>query len=206
MARRNAVRSIEGETNLAWRISHEREERGWSYDALARRMTEAGCPINASAIYKIEKGDPPRKIGVDELIAFARVFGREVEDLLTPRDIYQKARMKEVVRAVEDARANFIDALHPLVDAHFEFFNLVAEDSEAAEAAMGHIFNAPREYAEGQVESDVSIFSVESNDGMVLDVDQTPLKEGIVELYLAIIKQAELVFEAVNPELKGTSK
>lgn len=203
MARRNALRSIEGETNLAWRISHEREERGWSYDALAKRMTEAGCPINASAIYKIEKGDPPRKIGVDELIAFGRVFGKEVDDLLTRREIYQKERMKEVVQAVEEAKVGLIDALHPLVEAYFEFFNLHAEDPEAGEAALGHIFSAPREHAEAEVE-EISIFEVTSGEDVV-DVDQTPLKEGIVGLYTAVIKQAELVFEAANPEVKEQS-
>ena len=206
MARRNAMRSIEGESNLAWRISHEREGRGWSYDALARRMTDAGCPINASAIYKIEKGDPPRKIGVDELIAFGRVFGREVEDLLTNRDVYQKERMKEVVESVEKARDGLIEALGPFVDAHYDLFNLAAEDREAGEAALGHIFSAPREYAEDEVREFPLLFTVEAGDGEDIDVDQAPLAEAIIGLYTGVIEQAELIFNAVNPDLKEKAK
>lgn len=204
MARRNALRSVEGESNLAWRIAHEREERGWSYEALAKRMTDVGCSINASAIYKIEKGDPPRKIGVDELIAFARVFGKQVDDLLTRRDVYQKERMKEVVELVEAAREGLVDALHPLVEAHLEFFNLVAEDPEAGEAALGHIFSAPREYAEAEAD-EISLFEVTSGEEAV-DVDQTPLKEGIVGLYMAVIEQAEVIFEATTPKSKEKTK
>lgn len=44
-------------------------------------MTDAGCPIQGSAIYKIEKADPPRRITVDELVAFATVFETSAVDL-----------------------------------------------------------------------------------------------------------------------------
>ena len=82
MPRSNPDRSINAERVLAQRIVAERDARGWTNDGLARRMTEAGCPIRDSAIYKIEKGEPPRRITVDELAGFATVFGLPVVSLL----------------------------------------------------------------------------------------------------------------------------
>lgn len=79
MPRPNKARSIEAERNLAVRIKMEREDRNWSPAMLARRMTEAGCSISTSAIYKIEDAENPRKITVDELVTLGEVF--EVEDV-----------------------------------------------------------------------------------------------------------------------------
>ena len=63
------------EDMVARRIAYERNRRGWSRDELARRMADAGCPINQSAIQKIEHGVPRRTISLDEALAFAKVFG-----------------------------------------------------------------------------------------------------------------------------------
>ena len=84
MPRPNALRSIASERALATRIAYERAERDWTLEGLAARMTSVGCSINASAIYKIEKGDPPRRITVDELVALGRVFALDLEDLVQP--------------------------------------------------------------------------------------------------------------------------
>ncbi|MGH3522271.1 MAG: helix-turn-helix domain-containing protein [Mycobacterium sp.] len=82
MPRPNPPRPLGCEVNVARRVADERGRRGWSYETLARHMTEAGCPIQSSAIYKIEKGDPPRRISVDELVAFALAFDVDVKELL----------------------------------------------------------------------------------------------------------------------------
>ncbi len=87
MPPRNPARSLFSEEALAARIAHERERRGWTYESVAKRMTEAGCPINQSAIYKIEKAEPRRRITVDELVAFSQIFDMSVEDLLVPLDL-----------------------------------------------------------------------------------------------------------------------
>lgn len=133
MARPNPTRSIEGESNLARRIALERARAEWSYEALARRMTEVGCAINASAIYKIEKGDPPRKITVDELLAFATVFGLDIEDLLTPIDIYRKEHAKAVARKIDEARDQLSNALAALATGYVEYFDLAVHDPELRE-------------------------------------------------------------------------
>jgi transcriptional regulator with XRE-family HTH domain len=104
MPRPNPPRSIAGEKALARRIAMERDNRGWTYDGLASRMTEAGCPIQPSAIYKIEKADPPRRITVDELLGFSAAFELAVPDLLRPREVVVNERLSRLFDKWEKAR------------------------------------------------------------------------------------------------------
>lgn len=83
MPRPNRPREVFAEEHLAKRIAFERDVRGWTNDGLAKRMTDAGCAVTGSAIFKIEKGEPRRRIVVDELVAFARVFDTTVEVLIS---------------------------------------------------------------------------------------------------------------------------
>lgn len=96
MPKINKSRPRGPEADAASRIAIERERRGWSAAELARRMTGAGCEINQSAVNKIEQGDPPRRITVDELVAFAKVYELEIEDLLLPA---HAARDKEIAES-----------------------------------------------------------------------------------------------------------
>lgn len=97
MPRPNKQRSIHAERRLATRIAMERESRGWSIEGLAERMTKAGCPMNGSAIFKVEKGDPPRRIVLDEAVAFAQVFGVSLQELLTPPEVLAHEDLKNLV-------------------------------------------------------------------------------------------------------------
>lgn len=67
---------------LAERIEKLRTKEGWSFADLSQRMAEAGCPIERSSLQKIERGKPRRKITVNELVAFSRVFNVEAPDLM----------------------------------------------------------------------------------------------------------------------------
>jgi transcriptional regulator with XRE-family HTH domain len=87
MPRPNPPRPLRGEANLARRVAYERQRDRMSTEGLARRMTELGCPINQSAIWKIENGDPPRRITYDEALAFAEVFGIPLDELSVPPEI-----------------------------------------------------------------------------------------------------------------------
>jgi transcriptional regulator with XRE-family HTH domain len=82
MPRPNPPRQPGVEDVVARRIAAERAERGWSYADLAGRVTEAGCPIGATAVWKIEQEENRRRVTVDEALAFARVFGIPLLDFL----------------------------------------------------------------------------------------------------------------------------
>lgn len=88
-------RQVQHERHLADRIREEREARGWTLDRLAQRMTDAGCPMDRSAIYRIESGDPPRRITVDEAVTFANVFEVDLRVLLMPAGV---AKNKEAAK------------------------------------------------------------------------------------------------------------
>jgi transcriptional regulator with XRE-family HTH domain len=106
---------------VAERIQRERAARGWSYEAVANAMADVGCPLPASAVFKIEKGDPPRKISLDEFLAFAQVFGMAPDHLMAPpeaADEEETARLLEEVteasERVEELGAAFADLLGQL--------------------------------------------------------------------------------------------
>ena len=103
MPRPNKTREVYAEGYLADRIASEREARSWSLEGLAKRMTDAGCAINQSAIYKIEQGKPRRRITVDELVAFSRVFAISLDDLLTDPELWQA---RQIAPLLEEWRLN----------------------------------------------------------------------------------------------------
>jgi len=104
MPRPNKPRTVDREDALARRIGYERKARGWTYDSLAARMTSAGCPIDQSAIYKIEKAEPRRRITVDELVAFAQVFGyTNVDELLDPPELVEYHEASRLMGAATSA-------------------------------------------------------------------------------------------------------
>jgi hypothetical protein len=91
------------EESLARRIAFERERRHWSPGGLARLMTKVGCPMNQSAIWKIEHGQPRRKITVDEALAFAKVFDTTLEELLNPPELATKTALVELLSRYEES-------------------------------------------------------------------------------------------------------
>ncbi len=82
MSRPNKNRTLFAEANLAKRVTMERAARSWTLEGLAKRMTDVGCPIQPSAIYKVERANPPRRIVVDELVAYSKVFDVPVGEML----------------------------------------------------------------------------------------------------------------------------
>jgi transcriptional regulator with XRE-family HTH domain len=99
--RPNPPRSLQSEESLARRIAYERDRRGWTNEGTAKRLTDVGCPIQGSAIYKIEKGTPRRRISVDELVAFAAVFEVSAADLLIPLELIAEHEALGLIAEVE---------------------------------------------------------------------------------------------------------
>ncbi|QMU67102.1 helix-turn-helix transcriptional regulator [Streptacidiphilus sp. P02-A3a] len=91
------------EEYAAQRIAAEREKREWSTATLAKQVTEAGCPMNQSAVWRIENGDPPRRINLDEAVAFAQVFGISLDDLISPPQIVITPELRSHFRNLLDA-------------------------------------------------------------------------------------------------------
>lgn len=114
MPPRNPTRPLLTEAALAQRIAYEREKHGMTYEGLARRMTDAGCPINQSALYKIEKGEPRRRITVDELVALSVVFSVPVGELLLPLEAAHSRHLADLLIAWNNARATEADAFAAL--------------------------------------------------------------------------------------------
>jgi transcriptional regulator with XRE-family HTH domain len=139
MPRPNPTRVLGREKTLARRIRFEREGEGWTYEGLASRMAGVGCPIQPSALYKVEKGDPPRRITVDELVALGAVFKLSLDELLLPpevvadRDLRQRLEAWRVARAGEseasDALTDYVTAHPELEDALEDLFT--DEDRQA---------------------------------------------------------------------------
>lgn len=132
MPRPNPNRAIAQEAALARRIAYERERAGMTYDGLALRMTKAGCPIQGSAIYKIEKAG--RRITVDELVALALVFETTVPELLRPVEHVLHREIEKVQKQLSQAWDHLFDAVDTVVSAMLtsvELYERAARDSDS---------------------------------------------------------------------------
>lgn len=138
MARQNAGRTIDAEQHVADRIRRELRSRGWSPAELASRMTKAGCHIQTSAIYKILNGDPPRTIGVDELVTLARIFESTPEDMLVPPDILDHERARSVINGLEPAGRMVLEGAEQLIGLWREIADLGAGDEELRTYLTSH--------------------------------------------------------------------
>jgi len=187
VARQNRWRSVEGESNLARRIQREREYRGMSYEVLAKAMTAKGCSIQGSAIYKMEKGTPPRRITVDELVTFADVFETTVEDLLTPVEVLRTKRAKQVLANIEEGDHAFIEAIAKLMSGYAEYFDLAAYEPDMKEYIDNHRFSAT--IADEFIESAVPLMTFRVGDEDIA-VDTTELRDGLLSFYGLLVEQA----------------
>jgi transcriptional regulator with XRE-family HTH domain len=86
------------EDHVAARIKLEREVRGWSTVKLAEEMAAAGHPINQSAIWRIERGKPRRRVNLDEALGFCKVFDITMQDLIGPPGELATPRIRQLVR------------------------------------------------------------------------------------------------------------
>ena len=192
MARQNGPRSIGGEANLAERIAYERDKiRGWSYETLARKMTAAGCSIQGSAIFKIEKGTPRRRVTVDELIALSTVFGVSIEELLKPMELLRQERAQVLLEQLDEGNLDIVRGVQKMIEAYRQMFELDASgDEDLADFVRNlrsHRLGLPT--AEGSPYLDVDI--PESFDDALADLDQRMAQQGY-ELAEGVREQARV--------------
>src|SRR5262249_48319270 len=105
-----------------------------SYEALAKLMTEEGCSIAGSAIFRIEKGNPPRHINVDELFTFAKVFDTTVDDLLAPVELKRKKRAQELAEKALQVWNALPEDVYRLTEVVAEMRQLADSDPEVYES------------------------------------------------------------------------
>ena len=103
---------------LGERLRSARKAAGFTQDAAAENLGYARTTVVA-----IEKGD--RKVNAGEIIRFARLYGKEVSDLVNVRKNYQPL--------VPQFRSGFA-ASNPGSELDFDKFVLVAEELEALAA------------------------------------------------------------------------
>jgi transcriptional regulator with XRE-family HTH domain len=110
-------RTIGGDSTVAQRVAEERKAREWTFETLSRRMEGVGCPIHVSALHKLEKGHPPRRVTVDELVAFSQVLDVSVEELITPAPLRRDRKLRRLVDRWWDAREGLASARRELREA-----------------------------------------------------------------------------------------
>lgn len=129
----DSAKSLESAEARASRVVAEmRQARNWSYGDLAKRMQDdARCNIDRSSLQKIEKATPPRKISLNELVAFSKVFEApltaflgtdiDVESELTWSSLEHSERLAGIMlRAEREYRAS-IEPLQKLADRDTKF-------------------------------------------------------------------------------------
>jgi transcriptional regulator with XRE-family HTH domain len=132
MPRPNRPRELYAELHVASRVAIEREARGWSYEGLADRLGKVGCPIQPSAIYKIEKARPPRRITVTELVAFSKVFMLSVEELLVDPATRLSAAAIRLVERFQAIQREYAEAKLREVELHKESEAVLVQLQELA--------------------------------------------------------------------------
>lgn len=143
MPRPNAPRSIESESNLAERIAYERAKRGLSYEALAKQMTDAGCSIAGSALFRVEKGDPPRRITVDELVTLSALWEIPVSELLEPVELIDQKRASELLYRLQGRSKSLAELSGQLFNDFVDLGVVHRDDPDIYEFVMGHFFQKP---------------------------------------------------------------
>jgi transcriptional regulator with XRE-family HTH domain len=145
------------EQYLAMRIEAALKRRDWTQERLAKEMRTQGCPIPQSAISKIvnpPKGRGRRAITVDEALAFARVLGLSIADLLLPPALLNDARLledveagPELARRLQEAEVAYSDVVDRVVERlkddreWAEWFRLTRTDgSNAAPRTAGRFY------------------------------------------------------------------
>lgn len=118
---------LASEEALARRITYERERRGWSPGGLAAQMTKAGHPLNQSSVWKIENGQPRRKITVDEMIGFSKVFELPFDELLSPLHDWVREEIVETATNITTILLSF-DNFHTALMDELDRLRTILED------------------------------------------------------------------------------
>ncbi|GEM_PF-2643835 len=185
MPRPKPQRAIGGEENLARRIRRELTARAWTPAELAHRMTDAGCRIGTSSVYKILDTEKPRTISVDEFISLASVFDTTTDELLTPVEALEQREVQELLKDLDAGERQMLDGVMRYFEATFKLLQLAGDEPELYAYVKNHHWRrAPSDSGA------TPLLHVVTDDGERVDVDDSALREGVAGLYAAIVEQA----------------
>ena len=203
MPRPNRGRVVRAERNVADRIAFERQQRGWTLEGLAKRMSDAGCPINSSAIYKIESGDPPRRVTVDELVALSMVFETDVADLLIPIALVNNKRARKLYGDVDASFDDVARGAGRLLNALLAYLDVVEHEPELRRLVDELWFGG--ETGGGSQSESASVGQILRADGGVISDDVPGVQDALVSFVMAMIDVADQTWELVHEDKKTQS-
>lgn len=145
MPRKNLSGTLQNERNIAERIADERQTRGLSQEGLAKLVTEAGCPLQGSAVYRIENGDPPRTISFNEAVAFAAVFDIGLEELSEPKALRNQAQARDIALELAEASRKLDEAHTAALEAAIRLVKIGEKSPQVWEFIAHHFTTASRD-------------------------------------------------------------
>jgi len=107
-------------------------------------MKDVGCALDQSAIHKIEKGSPRRRITVDELVALSRVFDKSLDQLVADPKILEE----EAALAYADEWCRLL-AQHLLASQEHERERQELEQRLSGQVTSPELYDQVRTYISG---------------------------------------------------------
>ncbi|MDO5683549.1 MAG: helix-turn-helix transcriptional regulator [Propionibacteriaceae bacterium] len=194
MARNNKPRTLGSEKTLAQRIKRERTARGWSPADLAREMTDVGCSMATSAIYRIE--EDTRKISVDELVALTKIFDATMEELLTPIDLLDKRRATELIGKLDEAMAALNKATNDWIVGYAELV-LLEDGNDTDQELHEYVINQTFGRRDEASLTDWAP-AVIADDGRTIEIDRKALSAATIDFVESMFDIAVDVAHKIN--------
>jgi len=104
-----------GQENLSRRLAQLRARKKWTAGDVQRELAKVGCDVPRNAALRIEQGT--RQVTVDELVAFSKVYGKTVEDLMTPVELVGHETAKGIAARIDREMAVALESLQRLGEA-----------------------------------------------------------------------------------------
>lgn len=120
-----------GQENLARRLAQLRARVPWTAGDVQRALAEVGCVVPRNAALRIEQGK--RQVTVDELVAFSKIYGKTVEDLLTPVELVGHDAAKRIAARIDDEMGAVLDAVRRLGESLYHLRDLRTREPEAGD-------------------------------------------------------------------------
>lgn len=118
---------------VAARVQAERIARGWSTATVAEKMTALGYPMNQSAVWRIESGEPRRRINLDEAVGFSVLFEVDLESLMWPQGAVLTADANRLLKRYVNQWLDWRDAERRLTHMRVAFEAYTTQHPEEKE-------------------------------------------------------------------------